>query len=87
MTKPIEEQREIIICFLLLKDDSEIQYFAYLLYDLINNESYLLKTQPLANQLYDSLHWSVQKIFKNTPRTAGGPGGRGRKKSKISFFS
>ena len=66
LNKPIYEQRNIIIYFLLLEDDSEIQYFAYLLYDLISNESYLLKSQPLADQIFNSLHWSVQKIFKST---------------------
>ena len=47
-----------------MKDDVDMQYIAYLMYDMISNESYLLKPQPLAEQVFNSLHWSVQKIFK-----------------------
>ena len=65
LNKNIEEQRDIITLFLLF-DDIEVQYLAYLMYDMISNESYLLKPQPLAEQVYYSLHWSIQKIFKNT---------------------
>ena len=46
------------------EDDVDMQYIAYLMYDMISNESYLLKPQPLAEQVFNSLHWSVQKIFK-----------------------
>ena len=62
----IENQRYILTLFLLLKDDIETQYLAYLMYDMISNESYLLKPQPLAEQLYNSLHWNIQKLFKIT---------------------
>ena len=34
------------------------------MYDMISNEQYLLKPKPLAEQVYNSLHWSVQKLFK-----------------------
>ena len=64
LNKNIKEQLEIIVLFLLIKNN-EIQYIAYLLYDLINNESYLLKSQPLSEQIYNNLHWSLQKNFKN----------------------
>ncbi len=47
-----------------MKDDVDTQYLAYLMYDMITNESYLLKPQPLAEQVFNSLHWSVQKLFK-----------------------
>ena len=30
---------------------------------MISNESYL-KPQPLAESVYNSLHWTIQKIFK-----------------------
>ncbi len=60
----IEEQIEFLTLFLLHKTDNESQYMAYLLYDMISNESYLLKPQPLAEQVYNNLHWSVQKLFK-----------------------
>ena len=65
----IQVQREILTLFLLVKDNLEIQYLAYLMYDMISNESYLLKPQPLAEQVYNSLHWSVQRIFKNAVKT------------------
>jgi endopeptidase La len=58
------KQRDILTLFLLMKDDIDTQYLAYLMYDMISNESYLLKPQPLAEQVYNSLHWSVQKLFK-----------------------
>ena len=46
LTKTLEDQRDLITYFLLCEDDGETQYFLFLLYDLINNESYLLKAQP-----------------------------------------
>ena len=60
----ISKQRDILTLFLLMKDDIDTQYLAYLMYDMISNESYLLKPQPLAEQVYNSLHWTVQKLFK-----------------------
>ena len=66
LTKNIEQQRDILTLLLLTHDDIEIQYLAYLLYDMISNESYLLKPQPLSERIYNSLHWSIQKIFKHT---------------------
>ena len=67
----IEKQRKILTLFLLMKDDIETQYLAYLMYDMISNESYLLKPQPLAEQVYNSLHWTVQKLFKNAIKRVG----------------
>ena len=64
LTSDIEKQREILTLFLLNKDDTDTQFLAYLMYDMISNESYLLKPQPLAEQVFNSLHWSVQKLFK-----------------------
>ena len=60
----ITKQRDVLTLFLLMKDDVDTQYLAYLMYDMITNESYLLKPQPLAEQVFNSLHWSVQKLFK-----------------------
>jgi ATP-dependent Lon protease len=64
LNKNIKEQLEIIVLLLLIKNN-EIQYIAYLLYDLINNDSYLLKSQYLSDQIYNNLHWTLQKNFKN----------------------
>ena len=71
LTMNIENQRNILTLFLLMKDDVETQYLAYLMYDMISNESYLLKPQPLAEQVYNSLHWSVQKLFKIAIKRVG----------------
>jgi ATP-dependent Lon protease len=64
LNKNIKEQYDVIVLFLLI-ENNEIQYMAYLLYDLINNESYLLKSQPLSEQIFNNLHWSLQKNFKS----------------------
>ena len=64
LNKNIKEQLETIVLLLLI-DNIEIQYIAYLLYDLINNDSYLLKSQHLSNQIFNNLHWTLQKNFKN----------------------
>ena len=67
----VEKQRHILTLFLLLKDDIETQYLAHLMYDMISNESYLLKPQPLAEQVYNSLHWSIKKLFKVAIKRVG----------------
>jgi ATP-dependent Lon protease len=64
LNSDLSAQRHVLTLFLLMKDDVDMQYIAYLMYDMISNESYLLKPQPLAEQVFNSLHWSVQKIFK-----------------------
>ena len=46
----VSKQRDILTLFLLMKDDIDTQYLAYLMYDMISNESYLLKPQPLVNK-------------------------------------
>ena len=64
LTADFETQRRILTLFLLADDDTDTQYLAYLMYDMISNESFLLKPQPLAEQVFNSLHWNVQKKFK-----------------------
>ena len=64
LSSDLAKQRNVLTLFLLMKEDVDMQYIAYLMYDMISNESYLLKPQPLAEQVFNSLHWSVQKIFK-----------------------
>ena len=65
LNKNSKEQLELIVLF-LLTEKNEMQYIAYLLFDLINNESYLLKAQPLSEQIYNNLHWSLQRNFKGS---------------------
>ena len=57
-------QRDILTLFLLTDQDSDAQYLAYLMYDMISQESYLLKPQPLAEEIYNHLHWHIKKRFK-----------------------
>ena len=52
-------QRSMIINLLLYEDDNEIKYICYLLYDLISND------ENNKNIIYNSLHWKLQKTFKN----------------------
>ena len=62
--KNINEQVNFISMFLLFEEDSEIQNMAYLLYDMICNESYLLKPSADSNMIFTNIHWSLQKEFK-----------------------
>ena len=64
LNKNIKEQLELIVLCLLI-ENNDIHYISYLLYDLINNESYLLKSQPMSEQIFNNLHWSLQKKFKS----------------------
>lgn len=57
-----DKQRKILTLFLL--SDSEDQFLAHIIYDMICNTSEMLKPQPLAEEIYKSLHWTVQKIFR-----------------------
>ena len=61
---PLYVQREILTLFLLTEHDSDTQYLAYLMYDMISQESYLLKPQPLAEEIYNHLHWMIKKRFR-----------------------
>ena len=48
----------------MFEEDSEIQNMAYLLYDMITNESYLMKPSNDGHYIFNSLHWNLQKSFK-----------------------
>ena len=64
LNSKLDEQRNILMLFLII-EDMELQYIGHLLYDMVNNDSYLLKSQPLSEQIYNNLHWSVQKNYKS----------------------
>ena len=64
LSSPLHVQRDILTLFLLTEHDSDTQYLAYLMYDMISQESYLLKPQPLAEEIYNHLHWMVKKRFR-----------------------
>ena len=65
LNKNIKEQLELIVLCLLI-DNNELEHISYLLYDLINNDSYLLKSQLLSEKIFNNLHWSLQKKFKTS---------------------
>jgi len=62
ITGNTEKQRYILTLFLL--SDSEDQFLAHIIYDMICNTSELLKPQPMAEEIYRSLHYTVQKLFR-----------------------
>ena len=56
-------KRNTIICLLLKYDNYESQYLAYLLYDLLSNDSNgIIDTQEQA-MLFDSFPWSIRQCF------------------------
>ena len=63
LNKNIEEQREIITLF-ILSDNTDIEYIAYLLYDIISSESSIQNKTLSSDNLFNSLHWTIQKKFK-----------------------
>lgn len=57
-----EKQLKIITLFLI--SDSEDQFNAHIVFDLISNKSLVFQSKPYAQQIFNSLHWSIQKYFK-----------------------
>jgi ATP-dependent Lon protease len=57
-----EKQLKIITLFLM--SDNEDQFNAHVVFDLIANKSLLFQSKPYAQQIFNSLHWSIQKYFK-----------------------
>lgn len=62
-------QRKTLIQILLKKNSSEYQYLAYLLYDLLANDNNNLVDTKEQSQLYDSLPWSIRKLFHSAMKT------------------
>ena len=50
---------------LLLSENTEINYLANLLFNMISNDSELLSQQPNTNILYNSLHRNIQILLDN----------------------
>ena len=59
----LQDQRKILTLF-LISDNDETKHLAYLLYDMITTSSDSIKPQFMADEIFKSLHWSVQKKFK-----------------------
>jgi endopeptidase La len=58
----IERQRQILSLFLL--SENEDQFLAHIMYDMICNSSELMRAQPFAEEIYRSLHYTIQKLFR-----------------------
>ncbi len=64
MKSPIERQRKIITLFLLY--DTNTQFSAHVIYDLLTTQNIFMNGMPIYDLLYQSLHWKVQCLFKQT---------------------
>jgi len=64
LSSSVSKQRYMLTLFLMPSCDKETQYLAYLMYDMISQESYLMKPQLLHEQVFCSLHWTIKKLFK-----------------------
>ena len=62
MKSSLEKQRVLLI--LLLLSEKNDQFLAHIIYDMISNPSNLLKSQLNSDKIYQTLHWSLQRIFK-----------------------
>ena len=58
-------QRSTLIQLLLKSNEHEFQYLAYLLYDLLSNDSNGNVDTQEQTLLFDSLPWSVKKYFRD----------------------
>ena len=58
----IEKQRRMITLFLMSTDED--QFKAHIIFDLISDQSLVFQAKPHAEQIYNSLHWSIKKNFK-----------------------
>ena len=56
-----EKQRKILTLFLI--SDNDDQYIAHIIFDMMSNQSPYLRPF-LGLDIYNTLHWSVQKLFK-----------------------
>ena len=65
INKELYIQRNTLIQLLIMNNETEYQYLAYLLYDLLSNDnSGNIDTQE-QTLLYDSLPWNIKKYFKD----------------------
>ena len=62
---PLFSQRKTLIQLLMKKADPEFQYLAYLLYDLLSNDSSSQIDTTEQTLLFDSLPWTIKKYFRD----------------------
>ena len=63
-----EKQRHILTLFLI--SNEEDQFLAHVIYDMISNQTHIYQDEPMAEIIYKSMHWSVQKLFKDAIKQA-----------------
>ncbi len=68
LTNDLYGQRRTLIQLLLKSDEHEYQYLAYLLYDLLSNDSNGNIDTHEQTILFDSLPWNVKKYFRDAMR-------------------
>lgn len=64
LNSDFNEQKEIITLLLINNNDNETEYLAYLLYDILGTKNDDNKHQKENAEIFNSLHWSIQKKFK-----------------------
>lgn len=64
LTATTIEKRHTILLLLLNDDDSDTEHLAYLLYDMISNKAYVMASHQCADEIFNSLHWTVQDKLK-----------------------
>lgn len=63
------QQRQTLLKLLIYKNDKEISYLCYLLYDLLNNENQSTLDSSQQKQLLDSLPYSIRINFKEAMKS------------------
>ena len=64
LNNELYSQRNVLIQLLIYGNEEEFQYLAYLLYDLLSNETNGTIDTVEQTLLYDSLPWNIKKFFK-----------------------
>ena len=62
-------QRKTLIQLLMKNNNSEFQYLAYLLYDLLSNDANSNFDTVEQTKLFDSLPWNIKKFFREAMKT------------------
>ena len=68
LTNDIDIQKKILTVLLLNIEDSDCCYLAHLLFDLLKSDSQVIIPKN-ADIIYDSFHWKLKEIFKDTKDT------------------
>ena len=69
ISNDLYSQRRTLIQLLIKDKDPEFQYLAYLLYDLLSNESNGTFDTIEQTVLFDSLPWTIKKYFRDAMKT------------------